>query len=375
MARIITITSGKGGAGKTSISLNLALALSAKGYKVCVFDADLGLANLNILTGLHPRENLEAVLNGRCTLEEILIRDYQGIDIIPGSTGVEKLVNISSRETEALIGSFLGLDDYDFFIFDTSAGISPQVLSFCMAAGEIILVITPEPTSLTDAYSLIKVLSGNGYNRPVRVLVNQVRKPEAARKAYGQFKDTVTRFLSADLRPLGMVVEDKHVPMAVIAQTPFYLLFPQSRARACIKSITDKLIRDKGEETAMASFWERCISFLGAPGEASPGYLTQTGPSFKNDLHPKNNSLQEKGSPGREKNSPQESSREVSMLTIIQGMEKKIDLLVEEINSLKAMISSMGVQKSPPPNIPEKEKCPDEFVLDFEAWLEERRIT
>ena len=125
----------------------------------------------------------------------------------------------------------------------------------------------------------------------------------------------------------------------------------------------------------MASFWERCISFLGAPGEASPGYLTQTGPSFKNDLHPKNNSLQEKGSPGREKNSPQESSREVSMLTIIQEMEKKIDLLVEEINSLKAMISPMEMQKSPPPDISEKEEGPDEFILDFEAWLEERRIT
>ena len=158
MARIITITSGKGGVGKTSISLNLSLSLASKGFKVCLFDADLGLANVNILTGIYPKKDIESVITGLCSLNEIIIKDFQGIDIIPGASGVKKIANLSQTQIGTLISAFLDLEEYDYFIFDTSAGISSQVISFCMASHEIILVATCEPTSLTDAYSMLKVL-------------------------------------------------------------------------------------------------------------------------------------------------------------------------------------------------------------------------
>ena len=195
MARIITITSGKGGVGKTSISLNLSLALASQGFKVCLFDADLGLANVNILTGIYPKKDLESVIAGQVSLTDIIIKDYQGIDIIPGSSGVEKIADLTRTQTDTLISAFLDLEDYDYFIFDTSAGISSQVLSFCMASHEIILVVTCESTSLTDAYSMLKVLSKYQYDRPVKVVINQVISAKAAQKVYVQLKETVKRFL------------------------------------------------------------------------------------------------------------------------------------------------------------------------------------
>ena len=131
MARIITITSGKGGVGKTCLSLNLSLSLASQGFKVCLLDADLGMANVNILTGIYPDKDLGNVISGQFTLDEIIIKNYQGIDIIPGSSGIEQMTELSPTRTGTLISAFLELEDYDYFIFDTSAGISPQVVSFC----------------------------------------------------------------------------------------------------------------------------------------------------------------------------------------------------------------------------------------------------
>ena len=145
MARIITVTSGKGGVGKTSLSLNLSLSLASKGCKVCLFDADLGLANVNILTGIYPKKDLESVINGQFKLNEIIIKDFQGIDIIPGSSGVKKIADLTKTQTRTLIRAFLDLEDYDYFIFDTSAGISSQVLSFCMASMKSFLLPPANP--------------------------------------------------------------------------------------------------------------------------------------------------------------------------------------------------------------------------------------
>jgi len=264
MARIITITSGKGGVGKTSISLNLSLSLASRGFRVCLFDADLGLANVNILTGLYPKKDLESVISGQFSLKEIIIKDYQGIDIIPGSSGVEKIADLTQTQTGTLISAFLDLEDYDYFIFDTSAGISAQVLSFCMASHEIILVATCEPTSLTDAYSMLKVLSKYEYDSPVKVVINQVTSGRAAQKAYAKLKETVQRFLSIKVEPLGIVATDKNVRAAVISQTPFFMLFPDTLASKCIKSLTDKLI-SRAHETGdlpLEIFWDKCLSFL-----------------------------------------------------------------------------------------------------------------
>jgi len=194
MARVITITSGKGGVGKTSISLNLSLQLASQGYRVSLFDADLGLANISILTGIYPEKNLEAVINGDAELKDIIIENYQGIDIIPGSSGVKKIAELTEKQAYSLIKSFFDLDDYDFFIFDTSAGISSQVLSFCMASNEIILVVTPEPTSLTDAYALLKILSKNRYLNAINIVINQVKSRKSAKTAYSQYFQKLYRY-------------------------------------------------------------------------------------------------------------------------------------------------------------------------------------
>ena len=214
MTKLLTIASGKGGAGKTSISLNLALALADANYRVCLFDADLGLANVNILTGLYPQYGLAQVMEGSHTLSDIMIRNFNGIDIIPGSSGVEKLADLTSHETGLLIQSFLELPDYDYFLIDTSAGISAQVLSFCRAAQEMILVVTPEPTSLTDAYSLLKVLSKKGAMPKIRVVVNRVRTAQEAKASYAKLKKTVFNFLSTRISPLGIVARDPNVSNA-----------------------------------------------------------------------------------------------------------------------------------------------------------------
>jgi flagellar biosynthesis protein FlhG len=264
MARIITITSGKGGVGKTSVSLNLSLSLASQGFKVCLFDADLGLANVSILTGIYPKKDLASVIDGDSGIREILIKDYQGIDIIPGSNGVDKLADLTRTQTAALISTFLDLDDYDFFIFDTSAGISSQVISFCMSSHEIVLIATTEPTSLTDAYAMLKVLSKYSFDGPVKIVINQVTAGHAARKAYNQLKKTADKYLSIHIEPLGIMAKDKSVRTAVLSQNPFSLMFPDSVASKCIQSMADKLANDSGFSTDMPieMFWGRCISFM-----------------------------------------------------------------------------------------------------------------
>ena len=343
MARIITITSGKGGVGKTSISLNLSLALAAEGFKVCLFDADLGLANVNILTGLYPKKDLESVISGQFSLTDILIKDYQGIDIIPGSSGVEKLADLTRTETGTLISAFLDLDAYDFFVFDTSAGISSQVLSFCMASHEIILVVTTEPTSLTDAYSMLKVLSKYGYDCPVKVIVNQVTSGKAAQKAYARLKQTVGRFLSAKIQPLGIIASDKNVRASVISQTPFFILFPDTVASRCISAIAEKLIKTQREtqDIPLEFFWDNCLSFL------------------------------EKHHPRKNEKAKEAGKIDPDIREMISHMESKLSLLIKEVGDIRQFLethvmTAARIEERPCPE-------PEEITLDFESWLNAKK--
>ncbi len=266
MANVITITSGKGGVGKTSISLNLSLCLAGAGHRVCLFDADLGLANVNVLTGIIPAHGLDAVISGEKKLEDIMIRNFQGIDIIPGSSGVEKMADLTAAEARRLIQAFLQMDSYDYFIFDTSAGISSQVMAFCWASHQMILVITPEPTSLTDAYSLLKVLSRTPARTlpPVRVVVNQVKTAASARSAYAKLRQTVKKFLSLKITALGIVARDANVPISVVSQVPFTMLFPGSAASRCIRSLAMKIKDGAAGDLPMEIFWDQCLELMGS---------------------------------------------------------------------------------------------------------------
>lgn len=357
MAEIITITSGKGGVGKTSISLNISLALAARGMKVCLFDADLGLANVSILTGIYPKQDLEAVIEGNSCLDDIMIKNYQGIDIIPGSSGVQKMADLTSEQTRTLIHSFLDMDSYDYFIFDTSAGISSQVLAFCMASHEIILVATTEPTSLTDAYSLLKVLSRHGYRTPVRVVINQVTSGPAAKKAYSKLKSTVSKFLSLRLAPLGVVAKDRNVRAAVVSQTPFSLLFPDSPASKCIRNICEKLIfkTAPSNNLPMELFWDRCLSFLETRKEKST---------------PQEPSPEEKA----EKKTvvPDDETRKR-----LSAIEEKLSFLVHTIGEFKTLLEQHVKSSEKKSLINQNDAVaflePRAVELDFESWVKKNQ--
>lgn len=268
MSRIITVTSGKGGVGKTNLSVNLALYLASQGYRVCLFDADMGLANINVLLGLYPEHTLEDVLSKEKNLQDIMVKDYSGIDIIPGSSGVKKMAGPDPGEIDFLIGELAQLEDYDFFFFDTSAGISQNVISFCMASPEIILVVTPEPTSLTDAYSLLKILSLNGFSNMVMVAINQCSRIQVASNIFSKFKKVVHKYLSMDIFPLGTIPSDSHVSKAVMEQKPFISLFPDAGISRGVKNIARHLISRDMEDTDehhLKDFWPKCFELLESP--------------------------------------------------------------------------------------------------------------
>ncbi len=375
MARIITVTSGKGGVGKTSISLNLSLSLASQGFKVCLFDADLGLANVNILTGIYPKRDLESVIYGQFSLNEIIIKNFQGIDIIPGSSGVKKIADLTQTQTGTLISAFLDLEEYDYFIFDTSAGISSQVLSFCMASHEILLVATCEPTSLTDAYSMLKVLSKRGYNFPVKVVINQVKSGKAAQRAYSQLKDTVTKFLNLKVQPLGIMALDKNVRAAVISQTPFFMLFPDTIASKCIKAIAKKIIENPGQYSDMPLelFWDKCLTFLekyNKPSIQSTESVQSTKPGQavasvnligkKQDV-PQTDTEQKAIRPEQKIKYDKKAQSDLEIKQILSNIEARLSSLTGEVGEIKQFLKN----NSKVHKIPEPKKIP----LDFESWL------
>lgn len=370
MARIITITSGKGGVGKTGISLNLSLSLASKGYKVCLFDADLGLANVNILTGIYPKKDLVCVIEGEQTLDDIMIKNYQGIDIIPGSSGVERLADLSGEQGQRLIKAFLALKDYDYFIFDTSAGISSQVLSFCMASHEIILVATCEPTSITDAYSMLKVLSLKGYSNPVKVIINQVKKGKAAKKAYAQLKETVNRFLKIKLSPLGIVGWDRNVRVSVISQTPFFMLFPETLASKCIRTLTQKLVskKDAMDDIPLELFWDNCLKYFKKHKTADNTQIETPQPE------PTKPPTVQTPEPVK-RSAPTINDTPAETQAALARIEITLAELTDQVAQIKQMLAPSSSSTEQVSKIPEKQEIPTakEIRLDFESWLDEHR--
>jgi len=268
MSRVITITSGKGGVGKTNISLNLALHLSTHGYRVCLFDADLGLGNINILLGMQPEYDLsDVILNGR-NLEDIIIKIQDRVHVLPASSGLEEMANLEADQTKALIESLSKMNKYDFLLFDTSAGISKNVITFCLASPEVILVITPEPTSLTDSFALLKVLRMNGFTGEAKLIINQCKNTDTAALVYRKFKSAAVKYLGIDLSTLGMIYQDPKVVEAVRQQRPFLTLYPVCNASKCIRQMGDRLLsagRDELKEVDLVSFWSRCLQLIKSP--------------------------------------------------------------------------------------------------------------
>ncbi len=227
--QVISVTSGKGGVGKTNVVANLGLALAREGKKVLVLDADLGLGNLDVLLGLLPQWTIEHVLSGAKRLEDILLDGPGGIKILPAGSGVPQLTALSERQLLHLQDEVEAVTQaYDVLLIDTAAGISSNVTFFASAAHEIVVVISPEPTSLTDAYALMKVLSRRHRERRFRVLVNMVKSQREAVQVFRKLDRAAERFLHLSLDAIGFIPMDDYLPLSVTEQRAVLDLFPKA---------------------------------------------------------------------------------------------------------------------------------------------------
>ena len=243
--RVISVTSGKGGVGKSNVVSNLAIALSAQGKKVLLIDADLGLGNLDVLLGLSPMFNLNHVLNGEKNLSEILIDGPAGIKIIPAGSGIQEFTSLGQHEKLKLLDELDMLEEqFDIMIVDTEAGISENVTYFTVAAQEIIVVVTPEPTSITDVYALIKLLATRYSEHHFKVLVNMAKDSEDALEVFRKLANVAGRFLDISLDYLGCVVKDDKVVEAVKRQKAVTELFPESEAATCFATLAKRVIEN-----------------------------------------------------------------------------------------------------------------------------------
>lgn len=243
--RVISVTSGKGGVGKSNVVSNLAIALSAQGKKVLLIDADLGLGNLDVLLGLSPVYNLNHVLNGEKSLAEILIDGPAGIKIIPAGSGIQEFTSLGQHEKLKLLDELDMLEEqFDIMIVDTEAGISENVTYFTVAAQEIIVVVTPEPTSITDVYALIKLLATRYSEHHFKVLVNMAKDSEDALEVFRKLANVAGRFLDISLDYLGCVVKDEKVVEAVKRQKAVTELFPESEAATCFATLAKRVIEN-----------------------------------------------------------------------------------------------------------------------------------
>jgi len=262
--RIITIASGKGGVGKTSLTVNLAIALSKAGQKVMILDADLGMANVDIMMGLTPRCTLYDVLQGQKTLKEIIIEASPGVSIVPGCSGIFEAANIGRRQREDLVRE---LEEYaremDFILIDTGAGISQVVLGFIASADDVIIVVTPEPTSITDAYGIIKILSRFKLHKQVYLVINMANSLQEAQESARKIEIVADRYLQINIIRLGVMYSDNSVKKAIKEMTPFIIKYPRSQVSQDVIQIANNIVEQKiGFHNGSTNFAQRLMNLF-----------------------------------------------------------------------------------------------------------------
>jgi flagellar biosynthesis protein FlhG len=242
MIKVIAVTGGKGGVGKTNVSLNLAVALAEQGKKVMVLDADLGLANVDVMLGLRAEKNLSHVLSGECELDDVIIYGPKGIGIIPATSGSQAMVELDQAQHAGLIRAFSEMrTEFDILIVDTAAGITDMVLSFSRAAQDVVAVVCDEPASITDAYALIKLLSRDHGVFRIKVVANMVRNLREGQELFAKLTRVTDRFLDVALELSAIIPFDENVRRSVRKQKLVVEQFPQSPSSLAYKKLANKV--------------------------------------------------------------------------------------------------------------------------------------
>ena len=263
MPRVVAVTSGKGGVGKSNFVLNVGISLAMMDSRVQILDADLGLANLDVLLGIRPHRTLEDVMFGRADIDDIVIQTDYKVKLIPGCSGTQDMADLTQEQIYELVKKVKGLSsEADCLLVDTSSGISSGVISFLMAVPEVIVGATSEPTSLTDAYALIKVLKKNGYSGRITMFSSMVKDSASGHAIYKKISSASQRFLDTPVGFLGSVYHDEKLSRAVADQVPAIVRFPTSNISRCYRVIALTLLGQNNVETDYEKFWARLLNMI-----------------------------------------------------------------------------------------------------------------
>jgi flagellar biosynthesis protein FlhG len=269
LSRIIVVASGKGGVGKTNLVVNLAVVMGQWGQKTIILDTDLGLANVDILMDLKPSFSLVDVIRGYKDLSEVVLRGPFNVEVVPGGSGLSEIVSLDNHQREQLISRLSYLEEKgDILLIDCSAGLSRTVLSFIAAADELIMVTIPEPTAITDVYSIIKVVNNYRLHSTVNLVVNMMRSAKEGENVFKRIDKVCQNFLDITINFLGGIEYDQHVHKAVLSCSPYVLQFPRSRAAQCTRHIARRLLFEEeaasGVNKKEGGFLNRLIQLWGS---------------------------------------------------------------------------------------------------------------
>jgi flagellar biosynthesis protein FlhG len=254
----LAVVSGKGGVGKSNVAVNLSICLARRGLRVTLVDLDMGLANADLLLGLVPRHTLAQVISATRTLEEITVTAAEGLRLVPGASGLHQVANLSEFERQSLLMQLQKLEDStDILVFDCGAGISRNVVRFALACVQVMVVTTPEPTALTDAYAMIKILRREQFTGTLGLLVNKVTGRKEAEATYARISGVAKRFLNFPIAYFGHVVQDTAVALAVQARRPVVVQFPGSNASACFAAAAQRFSQDRSSPQRREGFFRR----------------------------------------------------------------------------------------------------------------------
>lgn len=262
-ATVLAVTSGKGGVGKTNIAANLSVCLAANNQRVILMDADLGLGNLDVLLNIQTRYNLTHVVSGKRTLRQITSVGPCGVEVICGGSGIESLANLSRFQRQRLLDEMQSLQyRSDLIVIDTGAGIHSSVIAFCLAADHTLVVTTPEPTAITDAYAMIKVLASQRYSGRISLLVNMAQSPAEGKKVYRQIADVAGRFLNVAVYEAGVLCKDENLAQAVRRREPVVQAFPKADIATALTVISNRLTNGTETRSGGEGFFRKVANWL-----------------------------------------------------------------------------------------------------------------